>query len=157
MGRFHLAVLFVGTVTAFIACGTSEDDLRKADQARRDSLANALAQRGATADSNAATATDIPPEIDPSTLRFSETGRYAVQVGAWRSEENAERLTSVWKSRGFTHAFIDTLGSEETGDMWFRVRLGRMTSRSQADALVTHIQARHGLTAWIDILPSPKP
>jgi cell division septation protein DedD len=86
---------------------------------------------------------------------FSDSGRFVVQVGSWRSKTKAEELANVWKSRGYTNAYIEPFGNESIGDVWFRVRLGRMPSESDADALVRLIQDRHGLVAWVDTITTP--
>lgn len=132
-----------------LSCGPSEADLQREDQARRDSLAQALAQREAGTDS-----TGVDPVSD-MTFSFNDSGRFVVQVGSWRSETKATSLSEIWKNRGYSQAYIESYGNESTGDVWFRVRLGRMASRAQADALVRQIQERHGLTAWVDTTPTP--
>lgn len=84
------------------------------------------------------------------TFEFKESGRFAVQVGSWRSETKAASLVEVWKKRGYSSAYMESYGNESTGDVWFRVRLGRMATRSDADALVNQLKQNHGLSAWVD-------
>ena len=151
MGRLLSTLFVVGITMALASCGPSEAELEKEAAVRRDSLAQALAQREAEADSTQSTTeTEMQQEFD-----FSDSGRFVVQVGSWRSETKAEELAGVWKRRGYPNAFTESFGNESTGDVWFRVRLGRMPSSSDADALVRLIKDRHGLVAWVDTITTP--
>jgi len=150
--RRSLSALFaLGATITFLSCGSSETELQSDTQARQDSLAQALAQREAGADTTQSS-TEIPLQ---TTFQFGDSGRYVVQVGSWRSETKAGDLAEVWKTRGYPQTFVESYGNETTGDVWFRVRLGRMPSRSDADALVKLIQERHGLVAWVDTFTTP--
>lgn len=134
------------------SCGPTEEDLQKETQARRDSLAQALALREAGADSTDATSIG---GVQDRTFEFKESGRFAVQVGSWRSETKAAKLVDVWKQRGYASAYMESYGNERTGDVWFRVRLGKMATRSEADALVNQVKQHHGLNAWVDTTTTP--
>jgi hypothetical protein len=150
--RRSLSTFFAVSATlTLLSCGPSEADQQQEAQARRDSLAQVLAQRESVADSTQSTTeTEMQQEFD-----FSDSGRFVVQVGSWRSETKAEELAGVWKRRGYPNAFTESFGNESTGDVWFRVRLGRMPSSSDADALVRLIKDRHGLVAWVDTITTP--
>lgn len=157
--RRTIQLLFIVAIgVSVVACGPSEDELRQQDQARRDSLEQAQAMRQAEiADEKIATkggsgeSADAtrPSNLDITTLRFSDSGAFSVQVGAWRSESKANQLADVWKTRGFNAAYVEKYGTDVNGDVWFRVRLGRMDARSSADALVSHVNATYGLVAWV--------
>jgi len=157
--RRTIQLLFIVTIGAsVIACGPSEDELRQQEQARRDSLERVQAIRQAQiaeaeAVSNGGAEAETRNEstnLDISTLRFVDTGAFSVQVGSWRSETKAEQLASVWKTRGFSASFVEKYGSDASGDVWFRVRLGRLTSLSNADALASHVKSKYGVMAWVD-------
>lgn len=150
--RRSLSALFVlGSTITLLSCGPSESDLQNEAKARQDSLAQALAQRDAAVD----TTQQSSATPSPSNFTFGDSGRFVVQVGSWRSETKATELAKVWTSRGYPQTFVESYGNDETGDVWFRVRLGRMPSRSEADALVRLIQERHGLVAWVDTFTTP--
>lgn len=157
MRRSLTSLVVVGSIVVFAACGPNEEDQRKADQARRDSLAADLALREAASDTTQANGDVLGngSALDIRALTFNQTGRFAVQVGAWRSETKAEELAQLWKRRGYANSSVHSYGDQHTGDVWFRVRLGRMPSRSEADALVNHIRSRHGLVAWVDTISTP--
>ena len=152
MRRSLTTLLFVGSTFLLASCGPSEEDLQKATQARRDSLAQALAQREAGADSSG---TGSTAEGSDRRFEFKESGRFVVQVGAWRSETKAANLVDVWKQRGYASAFMESYGNQSIGEVWFRVRLGKMGSRSDADALVKQLKQTHGLSAWVDTITTP--
>ena len=151
MRRLLSALYLVGATIALLSCGPSDADIQNEAQVRRDSLAQVLAQREMASDSTQST----PGPETQQEFDFNDSGRFVVQVGSWRSEIKAEELAGVWKSRGYPNAFTESFGNENTGDVWFRVRLGRMPSRSDAEALVRLIQNRHGLAAWIDTITIP--
>lgn len=152
MRRSLTTLLFVGSTIWMAACGPSEEDLQKETQARRDSLAQALAQREVTADS---TGSNPGSSGTDRTFEFNESGRFAVQVGSWRSETKAASLVDVWKQRGYASAYLESFGNESTGDVWFRVRLGNLASRADADALVHQLKQTHGASAWVDTSTTP--
>jgi cell division septation protein DedD len=155
MRRSLTALLFVGSSLFALSCGTSEEDLQNQSQARRDSLAQALAQREAGTDSTATEASSSASNNSQVTADFDPSGRFVVQVGSWRSETKASDLVDVWKQRGYDSAYMESYGNESTGDVWFRVRLGNMASRPEADALVNQLKQRHGLSAWVDTMKAP--
>lgn len=158
--RRTIQLLFIMAIGAsVVACGPSEDELRQQEQARRDSLERVQAMRqaqaaeaGVTANGGTEGADNVSDEsaLDVTTLRFTDDGTFSVQVGSWRSETKADQLADTWKSRGFNAAFVEKYGTDETGDVWFRVRLGHMSSRSQADALASHVKTKYGAMAWVD-------
>lgn len=70
-------------------------------------------------------------------VQYDDTGKFAVQVEAWRSEVKAENRVSSWKEQGFSHSIFAREGDEATGDVWFRVFLGRFSNIEHAE----HFQA----------------
>lgn len=150
--KHPISAALVVCVFALAQCGDDPvDTARQQEQARRDSLERVQAQR----QSELATVTEPDAEapatqtVDLTSIRYSDTGGFAVQVGSWRSETKAERLVQVWKSRGFDAAFMEEYGNRDTGDVWFRVRLGRIASRAQADGLSMHVRNRYKVQSWV--------
>lgn len=136
------------------ACGPSEEELRQKEQARLDSLERVRMQRleQARLDSLAARRLEAERRVeeDRRTITFDENGRFTVQVGAWRSESKAEELAGLWKRRGFEGAFVVQYGDENTGDIWFRVRLGRLPDRAEAEKLQALVLEDYNEKSWID-------
>ncbi|SHG03669.1 Sporulation related domain-containing protein [Fodinibius roseus] len=138
-------------------CGPSEEEQRRAEQARQDSLEQVRQQQleqqrrdsiaKARADSLAAQKEE--ESEDQIDVTFDPDGAYAVQVEAWRSERKAESQVDKWVNRGFENAFVVKHGREETGDVWFRVRLGRLSSRQAAQELRQQLREQYDAPSWI--------
>lgn len=65
-------------------------------------------------------------------VNYDENGRFAVQVEAWQSDVKAEQRVNFWKDQGFEYASFAQDGNEDTGDIWFRVFLGRFSNMEDA-------------------------
>lgn len=146
-----------GAVLLIQACGPSEAELQQREQVRRDSLERVRLERvqQARMDSIAlaqrmVTETQTVTEEDRRTVTYTENGRYTVQAGSWRSETFANNQLEVWKNRGFTNAFVTKFGNETSGDVWFRVRLGRVANHAEAVKLQDLVVRDYNANAWID-------
>ncbi|MCW9705242.1 SPOR domain-containing protein [Fodinibius salsisoli] len=150
------AVMF-GILTG---CGPSEEERRQAEQARQDSLEKIqklqqLEQQRqdsieqARLDSLAAANQKQEKEEQQISVNFDPDGSYSVQVEAWRSRAKAEGQVQKWVDRGFENAFVVKYGQEETGNIWFRVRLGRLSSRAAAENLREQISSQYDVPSWI--------
>jgi cell division protein FtsN len=64
-------------------------------------------------------------------------GTYRVQVGAYASRENAERLANELADRGYSATIRSTSSEDRT---LYRVQLGLFKSRSDAQSLVGHLE-----------------
>jgi rare lipoprotein A len=90
---------------------------------------------------------DVAPPSDAAAL-------YTLQLGAFASFENAEALRI--KLQGDLGEGAQTLTTEATGNR-FRVRLGRYTTRSEAEAAAQRVQTRVGAKPWVVTLPAAPP
>jgi cell division protein FtsN len=70
------------------------------------------------------------------TAAVESKGGYSVQVAAYPSKADAEKLVSTLKHRGYA-ARVD-----ESAD-WFRVRIGRYATAKDAEDALKRIKARH--------------
>lgn len=137
-------------------CGPSEEEQRQAEQARQDSLEQVRQQQleqqrkdslaQARQDSLEAQKEEEESQVD---VTFDESGSYAVQVEAWRSKGKAEGQVDKWVERGFDNAFVVQHGNEETGDVWFRVRLGRLSSPDDAQSLREQLKEQYDASSWV--------
>lgn len=149
-------ITLVGMLTA---CGPSQEEQRQREQARQDSLEQvrqqqleqqrqdsiARAKEQARQDSLEA----AKKREEEQQIQFDPDGPLAVQVEAWRSREKAQAQVSKWKERGFPNAYVVKHGNEETGDVWFRVRLGRVPSLTIADRLGKQLQQEYNEKYWV--------
>lgn len=100
-------------------------------QARRDSIRNALEQ---------------------SRILYAEDGHYVVQLSAWRSEQKAGEISDLWKSRGFRSSFVQESGDAQTGDLWYRVRIGNFATRDMAERVQRRLRDDYQTTSWVSDL-----
>ncbi|WP_069131116.1 SPOR domain-containing protein [Rhodohalobacter halophilus] len=154
---------FMGTailaISLLVGCGPSEEELRQQElqrqQAERDSLERVYEAQmeQMRQDSIAQARQDSIAEAESrSQIEFSETGNYAVQVQSWRSEEKANNELHQWKERGYENAFVVKFGNEDTGNVWYRVRIGRVESEEMAQNLKEKLMEDYGAESWISQL-----
>lgn len=152
-------------ITSFIAisllnaCGPSEEEQQRREQARQDSLEQVRQQRleqqrqdsieQARQDSIEAAK---KRERERNRIEFASDGSYSVQVEAWRSRHKAEAQVQKWVERGYENAYVVKYGNEETGDIWFRVRLGRLATKDMAQKLKDKLQREYNERSWISLL-----
>ena len=162
MKRIIIYTLLITTSIGLIsACGPSDEEIRRREQARQDSLEQVRQQKleqmrqdsiaQARADSIAATKAQQQKEQENSieSIEFDPNGVYAIQVESWRSEDKAQDRVSTWKKRGFSNAYVVKFGDEETGDVWFRIRLGRVNSQDMAQHLAKILMNKYNEKSWI--------
>lgn len=65
-------------------------------------------------------------------VNYDDNGRFAVQVEVWRSDFKANQRVAYWKEQGLDHSSFAKDGDEETGNIWFRVFLGRFSTIDDA-------------------------
>lgn len=87
-------------------------------------------------------------ERERNQIEFDSNGAFAVQVEAWRSRDKAQAQVQKWVERGYENAYVVKMGNEETGDIWFRVRLGRVASKAMAKKLEAKVMNNHNEEAW---------
>ncbi len=92
----------------------------------------------AAADSEAEAEAAAPALADPQP---SPLRAWVVQVASVRSEPNARRLAEELRGAGFP-AFVQTYG--EAGERRYRVRVGPVARRDQAQAVLERLAADHG-------------
>lgn len=139
------------------ACGPSEEEIQEREQARQDSLERVEQQRleqqrqdsieQARQDSIEA----AKKEKERNRIEYDSDGDYTVQAEAWRSEQKAEAQTQKWVDRGYENAYVVKMGNEETGDIWFRVRLGRVATKDMAEKLQDKLMRNHDAKSWISV------
>lgn len=148
-------LIFLGL---FQACGESEaerqarekarlDSLRAVQQAEIDALMKAR-QDSLDAENQMVMDEDENTGMNFNGVNFDENGEYIVQVGAWRSETKANGFVQEWSGRGYENAYTVRVGNEETGDVWFRVRIGFLGTKEDAEALGSKLNAEFGTPFW---------
>ena len=77
------------------------------------------------------------PTAEKSAANASSTGMWAVQLGSFSDQENAERLAADLRKQGFA-AFLSQL-STSSGQL-HRVRIGPQKDRESAEAMAVRLQ-----------------
>ncbi len=80
-------------------------------------------------------ATSPPPQASPPPA--SATGMWAVQLGSFGSQENADKLAAELRKQGFA-AFLSQM-STESGEL-HRVRIGPQKDRESAEAMAERLR-----------------
>jgi len=87
-----------------------------------------------------------PPVAAAPPPRAVARGGFSIQVGAFREESPAQGLVRQLESGGFK-AYIAT-SDQGTGQRW-RVRVGPVASRGEADELARRLKHDQGLPTWV--------
>jgi DedD protein len=87
-----------------------------------------------------------PGRAPPAPARAAPSGGFSVQVGAFREERPAQGLVRQLEAGGFK-AYI-ARSDEGTGQRW-RVRVGPVSSRDEADRLARKLKRDEGLPTWV--------
>ena len=77
------------------------------------------------------------PESRPAATNTSATGMWAVQLGSFGNQQNAERLAADLRKQGFA-AFLSQLPTE-SGQL-HRVRIGPQKDRESAEAMAARLE-----------------
>lgn len=135
------------------ACGPSEEERRAAEQARLDSLRQVEEQRIAEMMQARQDSIDRAEEQkrleEEAKPQFAEDGTYAVQVGAFRSEESAMNYKNQIADREYPHTYVVKVGEEATGDIWFRLRVGFFAEKAEAEQLGKELGAELNTGYWV--------
>ena len=88
------------------------------------------------------------PEADSAPAK-KKTGRYTVQIGAFRSERRAIEARSKYNSMGYD-AYMEKTTVGGTDRAWYRVRIGRFQRISEAEKVSKELNAKGGVKTWVD-------
>jgi cell division septation protein DedD len=114
--------------------------LEDAPEAELPALAPAAAPRPAPA-----AAPKAPPRPAPQlAAKPAAAGSFSIQVGAFSSEKAARELAGELGKHGYTAYLMD----EGNGARW-KVRVGPVRSRSEAEAVSARIKREQRLPTWI--------
>ncbi len=86
------------------------------------------------------------PAVRPAAVSApAPRGGHAIQVGAFGDATAAEGLVSQLRGAGFPVYVIEDTG----GSARFKVRVGPVAEREEAEALAARLKERHRLPTWI--------
>ena len=156
---FKLLFVVLG-LTMITACGETEEERRAKERARMDSLRQVQQQQIAeemarleqenAADSTQTEEGTTEEMMDNTTgYSFVDQGEYAVQVGAFRSEDKAKGYIAKWSDRNYPSAYTVKVGEEQYGDVWFRVRVGYFGNKEEAARLGAELAKEINSGYWV--------
>ena len=97
----------------------------------------AVQQAPASAQPEPKTTPAVTPTADAGSPLASTTGMWAVQLGSFGSEENADKLAAELRKQGFA-AFLSEL-TADSGPL-YRVRIGPQKDRDSAEAMAERLR-----------------
>lgn len=116
------------------------------EQMRQDSIAQAREDSLAAAQEQ---------EQQENQIEFSEDGEFVVQVEAWRSQEKAQQQADQWVNRGYEQAYVVFYGNEDTGNIWYRVRIGQFDTLEMAERFQSKIEEDYDTNTWVSTIGQP--
>ena len=133
-----------------LAIKMEQDSIRQVEQtarikARADSLAQVMEQENRLMQQ---TEPQQPTSSEFDLLLGDDSGSSVIQVEAWRSQEHATKRLKFWKSEGYENAFVVETGNENTGNIWYRIRL--MKARpDQVEGILTRLNDTYKVKTWV--------
>ena len=104
------------------------------------------AKKPAAKEKAEAPAKPMPPPTSSGNLQDMK-GEYTIQVSAWKDKEIAEEVVRRLADAGYP-AFVED--REFKGGTWYTVRVGRYTSRKDAEQAVQNFAEELKSNYWID-------
>jgi hypothetical protein len=161
MTPIRLISVTIATLFILSACNNqSEKDVALEAQLRQDSIRQAKqeAQLKARADSLAIVMAEEQRRQEEQARREMEeklakpthnpNGSITIQAEAWRSEEYAKKRLGFWKSEGFDAAYVVQTGNENTGDIWYRIRLLKVNNE-QLTSTMANLKNKYPTEFWV--------
>ena len=144
------------------SCAPEEPDVERNQQAVQDSLEQAyeaemeqMRQDSIAQVREDSIAAAREEEMRREQIEYSENGNFVVQIEAWRSEEKAQQQADEWISLGYDQAYVVSYGDEDTGNIWYRVRIGQFDTRPMAVRLQEKLQEEHDAVSWVSRTGQP--
>lgn len=81
----------------------------------------------------------------------SDKSRYTIQVSSWTSYKTAQKAMKDLQDAGFD-AYIQNAYLSHTDKVWYRVRVGNFTNRTDARKVAEQIKEKTGQDTWIDYM-----
>ncbi|TVR35053.1 MAG: SPOR domain-containing protein [Balneolaceae bacterium] len=154
------SIIYILTIMLAISflhgCGPSDEELREQEQARQqavqDSLQLVYEQQMAEMRQDSieqARLAEIAEEEARARIEYVADGPYTLQIESWRSKDKAEARVQQWKEMGFENTYVREFGSEDTGDLWYRVRIGRFATSEHANNLKEKLSEEYETDSWV--------
>jgi septal ring-binding cell division protein DamX len=160
------ALIYITTIILSIAmlqaCAPEEPEVERDQQAIQDSLEQAYEteMEQMRQDSIAQVREDSlsaarERERRRESIEYSENGDFVLQIEAWRSQEKAQQQADQWVSKGYDRAYVVSYGNENTGNVWYRVRIGHFNTRAMAERLQAELDEDLSALSWVSKTGQP--
>jgi cell division septation protein DedD len=152
--KFYVPVVLILLIGVTACSPKSDTPVETAGVASESTVDSAALAR--EAELEAARRDSIRQALEATRISYDEEGTFAIQLSAWRSMEKAEEIANEWKEKGFQSSFVVESGREESGDIWYRVRIGNFADREMAERAKSVLAREHGTESWvIDLSADP--
>ncbi len=122
------------------------DDLDAGVAAAEDTASLAARPAYETASQEPVAAAPTPPARTTAAANTGVGQGFSVQVGAFAESTSAERIASDLRGKGFP-VYVSPKAGSRNG-RW-RVRVGPLATRSEADEIAQQLKTREGLPTWV--------
>jgi len=141
----------VAAVVLVAACGGGESG-NTAGSADTAAARPETAPPAESASANEPSAAETTPEASETAVvqepAESPYGFYTVQVSSWRTESTAREQARTYRNQGL-EAYVQRVDLGELG-IWFRVRIGRYPSLTQARRAAAALRDIPEAETWVD-------
>ena len=141
---FRIALIISAAALIFIGCGRNE---KKEEAAVKvETTETQVVIQESTASSEVATMSKAAIKPVPVSIK---KGNFTVQIGAFRTELRAHEAIVKYNGMGY-EAYIEEATVEGSDVVWYRVRIGRYQTSSEAKRTADELNARGNIKAWVD-------
>lgn len=91
----------------------------------------------------------VEEEPEPIQVVETEEGRFTVQVSSWRTRQAAERDAQRFRNHGYD-AYVQEAYLADRGETWYRVRIGRFTTKEEGHQLANDLTQLLEDGYWLD-------
>ena len=134
-------------------CSKKQEEADKLEQEMmaQETAVDSAAMDTTTAEEEVAMDAAAVPREEPSPFVPAdiEGEGYTVQVASCESLDYARHLVEVYSGRGYEPYLTQF---EFEGQLYYRVRVGKFESSSEAAALKAELIDRYSVDAWVDVL-----
>jgi cell division septation protein DedD len=135
----------------FSSCGAPTVELEKTEMEQHNDLTErAIDVSSAKTETDSAEPTPEPPKKVTERFKFGTRGAFCVQVESWKTPDGNANAVARWKRKGFENAYSAIYPDEKTGEVWYRVRLGKFRNFREALAAAKAVSETYNVKAWAD-------
>ena len=90
----------------------------------------------------------LEEEVKPEVVS-SPDGKYTVQVSSWQTRQKADRIAQRFRDKGYD-AYVQSAYLTDRKETWYRVRVGRYATNTDAAQAANEIRDLLESGYWID-------